>query len=101
MFSFLKKDSYWLGAGLATIVPMIVFFILRWSVDTLSEIFTHGYPLIRYHNVILFSVFLNMVIFAPYLHRKQYDKNGRGVMIVTFIMTVVYFIWRYQSIGLS
>jgi hypothetical protein len=95
MLNLFKKNSYWLGIIVSTIAPFVVFVILRFLVDYLSERFTEGFPLIRDHNVILFSIFLNMIIFTPYLHRAPYDKTGRGVMIVTFVMTVIYFIWRF------
>ena len=99
MLKFLKKDSYWLGLTLATLTPIAVFYILSWLVDALSGIFTGGIELIQFHNIILVSISLNMVIFVPYLHGTKYDKSGRGVMLVTFVMTGIYFIWRFKDIA--
>ena len=97
MLNFFKKDSYWLGLILATITPVILFFVLTWLVDTLSDLFTGGFPLIRDQNVIFVSIFLNIVIFPRYLHGDKYDKSGRGIMIVTFVMTGIYVVWRYKD----
>ena len=91
-----KKDSFILGGVLASIAPAIVYLILSTLVDVLSEKYTQGIPLITEHNIILVSVFLNMLIFTTYIHKAPYDKTGRGVMLITFIYTVIYFIWRFQ-----
>lgn len=93
----LKKNSFLLGGGLAALSPVVIYFALLYLVDFLSDMFTHGIPLIQYHNIILISVFLNMIIFHSYIHKGPYDKTGRGVMIVTFIYTGIYFIWRFQQ----
>ncbi len=99
MLKFLKKDSYLLGFGLATVTPVVVFFVLTWLVNVLSAKFTQGIPLIRFHNIILVSIFLNMLIFGSYINKSQYDKSGRGIMVVTFVMTGIYFIWRYKDLA--
>ena len=93
----LKKNSFLLGGGLAAIVPVGIYYLLLEIVEFLSEKFTNGIPLIQYHNIILVSVFLNMIIFHSYIHKGPYDKTGRGVMIVTFIYTGIYFVWRFQQ----
>ncbi|OYT11932.1 MAG: hypothetical protein B6I18_02490 [Bacteroidetes bacterium 4572_112] len=92
-----KKDSFILGGVLASIAPAIVYSILSALVKVLSEKYTQGIPLITEHNIILVSVFLNMLIFTTYIHKAPYDKTGRGVMLITFIYTGIYFIWRFQQ----
>ncbi len=99
MMKFLKKDSYWIGIGLAAIVPVIIYFILHYTVVYFSEKLTNGIPLIQPHNVILVSIFLNLIIFYRYINKKDYDKSGRGVMIITFIYTIIYFIWRFAFLA--
>ncbi|RLD43924.1 MAG: hypothetical protein DRI86_08785 [Bacteroidetes bacterium] len=93
----LKKNSFILGMVLSTIAPIILFFGLTALVDFLSEKYTQGIPLIQEHNIILVSIFLNMIIFTTYIHKPPYDKTGRGVMIMTFIFTGIYFIWRFRQ----
>ena len=99
MLNFLKKDSYILGIALASLTPVAIYFLLTWLVGVLSIQFTHGFPLIKEHNIILVSIFLNMIIFAKYIHKLQYDKSGRMIMLITFIMTAIYFIWRYKDLA--
>ncbi len=94
---FLKKNSFLLGGALAALSPVTLYYSLSFLVEFLSNKFTNGIPLIQYHNIILVSIFLNMIIFSSYIHKKPYDKTGRGVMIVTFIFTGIYFVWRFQQ----
>ena len=92
-----KKDSFILGGVLAAIAPAIVYYILSTLVHVLSVKYTQSIPLVTEHNIILVSVFLNMLIFTTYIHKAPYDKTGRGVMLITFIYTGIYFIWRFQQ----
>ena len=71
----LKKNSFLLGGVLSAIVPIILYYVLTFLINFLSKEFTNGIPLIQYHNIILISVFLNMIIFHAYIHKGPYDKN--------------------------
>jgi hypothetical protein len=95
MLDLFKKNSFLLGFVLAGVVPVILFFTLDYSVHLLSVKLTQGFPLIRYHNIMLVSIFLNLLIFKNYLHKPNHDRTGKGVMIITFILTLAYFIWRF------
>lgn len=97
MKDFFKKDSYVLGVALASIAPVILYYVLTFVVDWFSDAFTGGIPMIQNHNVILVSVFLNMIIFSKFIHKSQYDKTGRGVMLITFVFTAIYFVWRFKN----
>lgn len=99
MMNFLKKDSYWNGGILSALVPILLYFILEFTVGMLSEKLTNGIPLIKEHNILLVSIFLNMVIFYSYIHKKNYDKSGRGVLVVTFIYTAIYLVWRFKELA--
>jgi len=99
MMNFLKKDSYWNGGILSAITPVILYFFLEFSVEKLSKILTDSIPLIQEHNILLVSIFLNMVIFYSYIHKNNYDKSGRAVLVVTFIYTAIYLVWRFKEMA--
>ena len=86
-----------MGGVLAAITPAILYLGLSNLILFLSDKFTNGIPLIQEHNIILVSVFLNMIIFTGYIHKSPYDKTGRGIMLVTFIYTAIYFVWRFRQ----
>ncbi len=95
--NWFKKDSLLLGLSLSLITPLIVYVILSFLVGKMSAVLTNGIPLIREHNIILVSIFLNMIIFHRFIHKDKYDMAGRGVMVVTFVMTIIYFVWRFTD----
>ena len=95
--NWFKKDSLFLGVSLSLISPLIVYYILSFLVGETSAVLTNGIPLIQEHNIILVSIFLNMIIFHRFIHKDKYDMAGRGVMVVTFVMTIIYFGWRFKD----
>ncbi len=44
--------------------------------------------------IILTSIFLNLFIFIPYIRKEKYERTGRGVMLVTFVAVVAYFLFQ-------
>lgn len=99
IMDFLKKDSYWNGGILSAITPVILYFTLEFAVEKLSAILTDGIAIIQEHNILLVSIFLNLVIFYSYIHKKNYDKSGRAVLVITFIYTAIYLVWRFKELS--
>jgi len=97
MMDLFKKNSFILGGVLGAISPAILYVIINAIINLLSDKYTNGIPLITEHNIILVSVFLNMLVFTTYIHKAPYDKTGRGVMLITFVYTGIYFIWRFRQ----
>jgi len=95
--NWFKKDSLVLGVSLSFVSPIVVYYLLSFLVGETSAILTNGIPLIQEHNIILVSIFLNMIIFHRFIHKDKYDMAGRGVMVVTFVMTIIYFVWRFKD----
>ncbi len=93
--NFLQKDNIWLGLGLAILTPIILYFILQFSIDFLSVKFSYGIPLVSVLNIQLISAFLNLFIFKSYLIKKEYEMTGRGVVIATFIYVLIHFYIRW------
>mgnify|MGYP000061849879 CR=1 FL=1 len=96
MLTILKKNSFVLGFILAGVVPVVLFVVLEFLIHLLSLQLTGGIPLVQPHNIMLVCIFLNMLIFKNYLHKPNYPSTGKGVMIMTFLLTLGYFIWRFN-----
>jgi hypothetical protein len=95
MKKLFQTNTFIFGALLALITPVFFYLFLGVLIDYLSGIFTHGIPLIKDHSLMLISIFLNMVIFYTYIHKEPYDKTGKGVLVITFTLTLIYFGWRF------
>jgi hypothetical protein len=86
----LNKDSWTLGVILGIVLPVIVYAIL---ITLLSQ---YGYV----ENLIytprpkvpfLAAVAGNLLPFRYYMVNKKYDRTGRGLLLVTFLIVVLVF----------
>ncbi len=89
MFNFLKKDNIFLGILLGGIIPLAAFAIMYYSsVLFKSEILAKSIA----PSLQLVSIFINLFLLRFYLLKQKYDKTGRGILLITFIYAIIYFI---------
>ena len=87
----LKKDSLILGIILGIVLPAILFVVLYF----LSRIFapTSKDYLVQLPTIELISILPNLFTLRYYLAKLKLDKTGRGILLVTFILAILYFIF--------
>ena len=85
----LQRDSMGLGIILGIALPLILFGIL-YAVSTTFSPPNKEY-LIKLSTLILISVFSNLATIRYYLLTLKFDKTGRGILLVTFILAISYF----------
>jgi hypothetical protein len=83
------KDLLLLGIVLGIALPLILFGIL-YVISTIFAPVGKDY-LIDLSVVILVSVFTNLFTLRYYLIKFKFDKTGRGILLVTFILAIGYF----------
>lgn len=86
MRSFFKRDNIWLGIGIALVVPAIMYFLLK-----LINIFTGEEHILQNSTMQLSAVFINLLPFRYYLVKVKADRTGRGILLVTMVLALVYF----------
>ena len=86
----LHKDSILLGIVLGIVLPLVSFGIL-YAVSTLLAPMDKDY-LIKLSTMVLVSVFSNLFTLRYYLLKLKFDKTGRGILLVTFVMAIGYFL---------
>lgn len=86
----LRRDSIWLGLIIGILFPALLFGILF----AVSKIFApEGIEyLIKLPTIILVSVFPNLFTLRYYLKNLKYDRTGRGILLVTFVYAILYFV---------
>ncbi|MCD4735474.1 MAG: hypothetical protein K8R53_05490 [Bacteroidales bacterium] len=86
-----KKDHYILGLIIGIFVPAILsglillvnYFLVLTGISKLYlDLQTH----------ILMSIFGNLFPIRYYFVNLKFDKTGRGILIVTFVLTILFFI---------
>ena len=85
----LYKDSMGLGIALGIALPLVVFGIL-YAISVFFAPVGKDY-LIEMSKMILASIFANLFTMRHYLLKLKFDKTGRGILLVTFIMAIGYF----------
>jgi len=99
---FLKKDTYTMGIVMGFVVPAILFGILFGAL----AILVHANPDMLSNNprlyksvvpkLILISMIPSLFIMRHYLLNLKYDKTGRGLLISTFVLGLVFVIVQFS-----
>ncbi len=91
MANILKKDTIVVGVVIGIIVPAILYGMLY----LLSVICApQGKELLLpIDTMLLVAIFPNLFIIRHYLVKLQLDKIGRGILISTFVLAMVYFVY--------
>ena len=89
----LNKDRWTLGIVIGLVLPLIVYGLV------LLILKQHGYVegliyLPRPRVPGLVAVFSNLFPFRYFMVNKQFDKTGRGILLVTFAMALLVF-WYF------
>lgn len=91
----LKKNSVFLGVVLALLAPIASYTII-WYLNRGFEIWANdGDRILKHETILMGSIFLNLIIFIPYLKLDRYERTGRGVLLVTFVGVVVLFLTMF------
>jgi uncharacterized membrane protein len=87
---FFQQDKMWLGILLGLGIPAIVYGIL-FSVMSLFTAQSGNPSLIKDSTLQLVSIFTNLVTMRYYLLKLKFDYSGRGILLSTMILAIVYF----------
>jgi hypothetical protein len=89
----LKKDSFILGAILGIAIPLIIYgFILLINFILVQMGITQIYLDQKIH--VLISLTGNLLPIRYYFVTLKFDKTGRGVLLITFILMMLFFVLK-------
>lgn len=92
MKKWLNKDDFKLGVALGLVLPAVVYLLLNGVFYLLDLAITDFQNPVEPHYLILLSTVVNLFSLRYYLVSMKYDKTGRGILGVTFIYILLYFI---------
>jgi hypothetical protein len=87
---FLRKNSCPFGAFLGMVTPfilMVFFYLLFWLLPVSA-----GNTAYWYKNYFLISLIGNLLLIRFYLVNKKFEKTGKAVLLVTFLLVIIYFV---------
>jgi len=86
-----KKDTYWVGILIGTLAPLILYALLFAGLSLYNRLsaspFKFDLRLLQ-----LLSTIINLFFLRYYFVTKKYDETGRGILLVTFIFVIAFFI---------
>lgn len=91
----IKKDQYGLGAAIGIVIPAILFGLILLMNFFLIETGISEYYLDSPTHVLI-SIFGNLLPIRYYFVTLKADKTGRGVLFVTFVLTILFFAFRSE-----
>lgn len=86
-----NKNAYWFGILLGIAAPLLVFIILYGALQLYHELAV-AQDLIDTSNLQLLSTVVNLFFIRYYFVSKKYEDTGRGILLVTFIYVIAFFI---------
>lgn len=101
MFNKLRKDSYLTGILVGIIVPAICFGILYGILALLihfkPDMLVNNPNLMRtiLPKFVLIGIIPSVLLLRYYLLKLKYDKTGRGILIATFVIAIVFAILHF------
>ncbi|MFW6019649.1 MAG: hypothetical protein ACOCPM_03635 [Bacteroidales bacterium] len=95
MIKFLKKDTFLLGIILGLIVPVIFYFIIYYVNGYFEDSMRKDF--LKEHTIMLVSIVLNVFVLRHFLVNKYREKTGRGVLMATFVYSLIFFIMFMKS----
>ncbi len=99
---FLRKDTYTMGILMGIVVPALFFGILFGTlcliVNARPEMLVNNPTLYKtiVPKLILISMIPSLFILRHYLLNLKYDKTGRGLIISTFVLGLVFVIVQFS-----
>jgi hypothetical protein len=89
----LKKDNFLLGMGIGLILPLAFYGLLR-----LLGIWIHPGTIwtmpFEPDRMLLLSLIINAIPIRLYFVNYKFDDTGRGVLLITFILMMVFFLYK-------
>ena len=89
--SVLTRDNYVYGIVLGILLPA-AFYLFLWLMDLGVLALFDRHMLEKQSYLYLLSVAVNLFAIKYYFVNLKYDKTGRGVLVVTFVLAILYFV---------
>jgi len=88
---FFKQDNMILGIVLGLIIPAAIYGLLHVFTQYVLSSGPDGMPIIKTSTLRLIAIFINLITLRYYLLRLKFDATGRGILLSTMILAIIYF----------
>ncbi|HNW98937.1 MAG TPA: hypothetical protein PKK00_11055 [Bacteroidales bacterium] len=89
-----NQNSFTLGLIIGIVAPCILYGII-YSIDLLIRNIFEMYVLLTPSTMQLTSIIVSILAMRYYLVKLKYEKTGKGLLLVTFIFIIAFFVNEY------
>ena len=89
----LKKDHYVLGIAIGLITPVLLFGLI-YGINYLLLLMGVANHFLDLQTHLFVSLFGNLLPIRYYFVNLTYDKTGRGILLVTFTVVLLFFAFK-------
>ncbi len=89
----LQRDHFLFGSLIGIFFPLIILGII-YGINYLLIIIGVAHFYMDLQTAVLVSLGANMVSIRYYFVNLKYDKTGRGVLFFTFVMILLFFVFK-------
>lgn len=90
----LRRDSLGMGILIGTLCPALIFGLIELILFIIGKNFER-IAVIEIQKIILLSVIPNLFILRHYLLKLKYDLTGRGILLSTFLIAILFTILEF------
>ncbi len=83
-----ESDSIFKGLLIGTLLPAILFGMIYITIISVSDIVTERF----YENSTLLFIALNGITVRYFMIKKDQEKTGKGILVITFILMLLWVI---------
>ena len=94
MIDKLRKDSFWMGLILGSVIPALIFCLLKLIIYFLPQQIIDA-NVFTIQRLILISIIPNVLLLRYYLLKLKYDLTGRGILAITFVVGIIFVIFEF------
>ncbi len=89
----LKKDSWGLGILIGLVVPLLIYGLILLILSPWGYV-ERGIYQLNPEMPFLVAIFFNLLPFRYFMVSLKYDKTGRGILLITFLMAIAFFYFK-------
>lgn len=89
----LKNDHYVLGIAIGLLTPVLVFALI-YGINYLLLLMGVAKAYLDFQDHLFVSLFGNLIPIRYYFVNLTFDKTGRGVLLVTFVIVMLFFAFK-------
>lgn len=90
----LRRDSLWMGTLIGILCPALIFGLIELIIFIIGKNFERV-AVIEIQKILLLSVIPNLFILRHYLLKLKYDLTGRGILLATFLIAILFTILEF------